>query len=145
MRRFPFRNPLLLLALLAFLLTGQGRAFGYVWCFGADGHTKVERGAGGACGEAGDLCRTATGSFRPALSAADGHCGPCLDLPAAGDSLQNRTRLDHDLDIQLLQAVAAPAPAVSPCIRTLTAGLIPDPPPRPGGALLALRTVVLRH
>jgi hypothetical protein len=145
MPRLHHRHLPLLCLLVLSLLAGQTSAFGYVWCIGADGHTRIEGATNGACGEAEDTCPPAPGDLRPSLSSADEHCGPCLDLPPAGDTLQNRSRPSHDFDVLLLPPAIAQAPAGPVFIRTLTANLIPDPPPRPHETLLALRTVVLRH
>lgn len=141
------RNRLLLLVLLAFVLTGQGRVYGYVWCFGEDGHTRMESALGGSCGgeEGADAVRPCPSAApEPSVAAADEHCGPCLDLPAASDSLQSRIRNGHDLSSELLPPAGATAPAVPVFIRVLTANLTPQPPPRPDVSLLVLRSVVQR-
>lgn len=141
------RKPFSLIFLLALLLISQGRAYGYVWCFGEDGHTRIEQSASGeSCGDdqkPGGAARWLAASITTVLSASDQHCGPCLDLPAYLNGLQNRIQGHNDLAAQPLPPALMQAPIVSPFVRILTANLIPNPPPRPDSILLVLRTVVL--
>jgi hypothetical protein len=137
-----FRRLLAALVVSAFLLGGQGSVHGYVLCFGENGHAAFEQAAWNGCG---DQPPVAAGELHPALSGPDEHCGPCLDLPAFQETLQARSRAGSHVPVQSPASVFVQTPAVPVCARDLTASLIPQPPPRPDGTLLALRSVVLRH
>jgi hypothetical protein len=139
MKRFPPKFSSLLITLLILLVAGQGFAASFILCFQESGHSAFEQA--GECSESAEPCCDNSGD---SLTACD-HCGPCHDVSVLSDALHGRCRGDLDLSTPapLPVIIAAPAPAVEPFIRDLTANLSPQPPPYPCTTLISLRTVVL--
>jgi hypothetical protein len=92
------RHAVAFVSLLAFLLTGQAGAFGFVLCLGADGHVAVEQehcgdnGLGGRCptpDQVGTHCDdsaehgTPCTDVQPSLSTVTHRNEPTLNAPAA--------------------------------------------------------------
>jgi hypothetical protein len=141
MRKLPFRNMMLWLTILTLLWSNQGQ--GYVWCVVADGPTHLESSLESHCERGAPL------SAAPALQVVtfgneDASCGPCFDLAATHDTLQQRTPSGCDLDAPSLLPISVhPQWAPPALVRHLANNLIREAPPRVAMTLLVQRTIVL--
>ncbi len=146
MKKTAVRHTALIFGALMYLLTGigPGAAYGFVWCFGEDGHSELEFVAGSSCATDRED-DSGLNSLLPGcgMEAADEHCGPCRDIPASYTSIQSRSR-----SIQAAAVTAvSPAPVITPSfpvfLKTIQTNLYPQPPPRPNPLLASIRSVVL--
>ena len=141
MRKLPFRNMMLWLTILTLLWSSQGQ--GYVWCVVADGPTHLESALESHC-DRGAHPLASTDSRITIFAAEDADCGPCLDLAATGDTLQQRKLSSGDLYSPfLLSTILRPAWASPVLVRHLANNLILEAPPRVATTLLVHRTIVL--
>jgi hypothetical protein len=139
MKMKALRQLFAIISLLAFLLTGQASAFGFVLCLGDDGHAALEYALDEACGEGPD---ERSGEPACGLSAIDEHCGPCLDLDPSLHAASVRPQ-DHLKFPPITMPAVMPASPVPVFVRVHIANLYPQPPPQISQAILFLRTVVL--
>lgn len=141
MRKSLFRNMTLWLTILTLLWSSQG--YGYVWCVTAEGPTHLENILHNHCdhdvppGEESDSPAT--------ISHADSaSCGPCVDLAASYDLLQQRKLFSGNvLSPFLLSIIVLPEWVPTFLVRHLTNNLHLEDPPRVSTTLLAHRTIVL--
>lgn len=145
MRKFPFRNLTLWLTILTLLWSSQG--YGYVWCMTADGPTHLENTLHNHCGhDAPHAADNADGRVTiSGVEKEDASCGPCLDLTATDDTLQQRKLSGGDLDSPFLLSTFLRSAWASPVfvVRQLSNNLILEAPPRVATMLLVHRTIVL--
>lgn len=81
MRNLLAKNSLALLFLMTFLMTNVGNALGYAWCFGDDGHSRIEQATLNGCADKGDECSTRVRYVHDSLSNVDAEQSrPCYDL-----------------------------------------------------------------
>lgn len=140
MRRSPLRNLTLWLTILTILWSSQ--CYSYVWCMTAQGTTHLESTLEPHCDHVPPSLNAGCAAIA-AFSTADS-CGPCLDLAAAQDTLQQRKPTAYSLYTPLPPANALPPKWAPPTfIRQLSSKLILSSPPRVATALLTHRTIVL--
>lgn len=141
MRRLPFHNIMLWVTILTLLWSSQGQ--GYVWCVVADGPTHLESALESHCDR--ELPSAAAAAHVASLASGTmDACGPCLDLAATGDTLQQRKpSADEFANAFLLAPMQHPASPSPIFVRHLVNNLVPAAPPRVATTLLAHRTVVL--
>jgi hypothetical protein len=139
MKKTPPFSVKLLITLLVLLVSGQGVAWSFVLCIGADGHPVFEQSVAGQCGFGESGCAAEAGP----LTMENGT--PCQDIPISFDSLHGRSAADQDLS-SCLRIPANPLlvpSAEHTFVRDLTPNLLSQPPPRPYHALFALRSIIL--
>ncbi len=147
MKKTAFRHTALIFGALMYLLAGigPGGAYGFVWCFGEDGHSEVEFVAGSSCATDSHSANSGLEALLPGcgMDSADQHCGPCRDIPASYTSIQNRSRSVQDAAVGVSFPAPVPAPSFPVFLKTIRTNLYPQPPPRPNLLLASIRTVVL--
>jgi len=143
MRKLPFRNVMLWLTILTLLWSSQGQGYGYVWCVTADGPAHLESALESHCGS-GSPSVAATNSCVTIFGEEDASSGPCFDLAATLDTLQQRTLSDSDLGGPFLLPISVHPQWTPPAlVRHLANKLILEAPPRISTTLLVHRTTVL--
>ena len=144
MRQLPFRNITLWLTILTLLWSSLGQGYGYVWCVTEDGPTHLESALESHCDRGAPLLAVTDSRVASFATEEDADCGPCLDLAATGDTLQQRKLSSGDLyDPFLLSTILRPAWASPVLVRHLANNLILEAPPRVATTLLVHRTIVL--
>ena len=142
MRNIMTKNSLALLLLMTFLMTNVGNALGYAWCFGDDGHSKIEQATLNGCADRGDGCSTRLRYAREGLSNVDvEQSRPCSDLllDRSNAFVSKRIVKDTKVDSTLKAQVASSPVAYNQQIKSKYI----SHSPRVSQAVLAQRTVVL--
>lgn len=137
-----FSNIIVLSSVLAFLVTSAGNTFGFAWCVGDDGRTRVEQASVNGCADRQGECHPLDSYEPTSISSLDTeHSSPCSDLLIGPDEVvvSKRTvkplklHLADDVEVFLLNASDNKP-------RQLVSVLTPH---RVSQAILAHRTVVL--
>lgn len=111
-----------------------------ILCIGEDGHFEIGAACEPCCSE-GVSAAAARPNRTAELARADAEdcCGPCLDVPLAGEHITGKGRVNPEQggpDLTVLLAVAA-APVTSAGPQASPAEILPDPP------LESLSTIIL--
>jgi hypothetical protein len=141
MSRFYF-NIIILLSISALLVTSVGNTFGYAWCYGDDGRTRVEQASVNGCADRQGECQPLPRNLPVTIAGPDSdHSPQCSDVLIGSDEVVVTKRSDKSLKL----------PIVSSPVVLLFSASDTQPnqfftvlsPKRVSQAILAHRTVVL--
>lgn len=142
MRNVMAKNSLVLLLLSVFLITNVGNAIGYAWCFGDDGHSRIEQASFYGCADKEAGCSASLRYGSDSLSKAEpAHCSPCSDLLIEGDNAVVSKRIIKDAKVVLEAEPLSVSPLVSYEQQANLKYI--SHPPRVAQTIRAHRTVVL--
>jgi hypothetical protein len=137
-----FPNIIVLLSILAFLVTSAGNTFGFAWCVGDDGRTRVEQASVNGCADRQGECHPLDSYAPISISGLDSeHSSSCSDVLIGSDEVVISKRIVKPHKLSLVDNVEVfPLKASDNQPRQL---LAVTPPQRVSQAILAHRTVVL--
>ncbi len=141
MKRF-YSNIIILLSILALMVTSVGNAFGFAWCYGDDGRTRVEQASVNGCADRQSECHPLDSYGPTSISVLDSeHPSSCSDVLIGSDEVVISKRIVKPLKLSLVDNVEVfPLKISDNQPRQLFPVLSPQ---RVSRAILAHRTVVL--
>jgi hypothetical protein len=81
MKSRAFKSYIVLLSLFALLATSVGNTFGFAWCLGDDGLSRIEKATPNGCADRKYGCADVEPSgISSIIKTDDSHCSPCSDL-----------------------------------------------------------------
>jgi len=138
--------PLLVLGLLACVLVNAGGHPRVVVCYGMDGHVSLESTSGARCSQVSEVIvrPTAAPQRNVSLTAAAGHCAPCVDIPIPFSGFEQQPFLTQGPSVPSLVPTGPVSADASPVFTSLPAvRLVPPSSLDFSLALTSLRTVIL--
>ena len=141
MHRF-YPNIIILLSILALLVTSAVNTFGFAWCYGDDGRTRVEQASVNGCADRQGECHPLD-SYEPvSISGLDSeYSSPCYDILIGADEVVIPKRSVKPLKLSLVRNIEfTPIKAFDSQPRQLFSVLSSQ---RVSQTILSHRTVVL--